>query len=497
MSSKLTLPRVMFSPWKSQLLSKIKGELEKVPSYKYNRVLGNKKVREKLNKLKADFVFSPVDKASCNNSIICKHYYNTVLKHELENSGNFVEVPSNYSDIVKDNVEYMKTNKILVPSTNHKLPFLYWTPKMHKDPIGSRFITSSRNSTNSQLSMYVGTALKTMLKTDKNKSRYDSKYLNYHKYFIIDNRDSVINYMKEANMDNTKSKSVKSYDFSNLYTSIPHTKLIEATTAFVKKVFGIKGKKYIVTTSRYAYFSNKRGKSGLSFNAEELINHIEFIVGNSYVRYKDKVYRQTVGIPMGTNCAPYLANIFLHVFEYNFIDTCIADGNTDIAVDLNGLFRYQDDCIVFGDSGSFESHLGDIYPNEMTLKCTNLSAATCTYLDLTVSVYKGRYNYRSYDKRKDFGFEVVNYPDLSGNIPFKPSYGVFTSQLVRFCCINKTAKYFSDDVKSLVKKFCNQGFNIYNLKNKYLEFAKSKISLWYRFGVDITNDKYMRYIFKL
>ena len=53
------------------------------------------------------------------------------------------------------------------------------------------------------------------------------------------------------------------------------------------------------------------------------------------------------------------------------------------------------------------------------------------------------------------------------------------------------------DIKTLVKKFCNQGFNIYNLKSKYLEFAKNKIPLWSRFGVDITEYKYMRYIFML
>ena len=497
MSNKLTLPVSMFGPWKSILFSKIKEALDNAPSYQYNKVLGHKSVREELNKLKEDFIFSPVDKASCNTGVICKFYYCKVLENELECSGNFIEVSTTVKDVITESVTYMKDNKFYIPSTHYKLPFIYWTPKMHKNPVGSRFITSSRNTSNSKISTYAGIALKTLLKADRNKSRYDSKYQNFHKYFIIDNRDNVIKYIKETNTNNNQSKSVKSYDFSNLYTSIPHSKLIETITKFVEKVFHMKGKKYLVTNSKYAYFSNRRGKSGLSFSSEELIRHVKFIVGNSYVCYKGKVYRQTVGIPMGTNCAPYLANIFLHVYEYSYIDNCIANGDSDIPIDLNGLFRYQDDCIVFNDNGTFQEHIEDIYPNEMTLKCTNLKPATCNYLDLTVSVYRGTFNYRSYDKRRDFDFEVVNYPDLSGNVPFKPSYGIFSSQLVRFCNVNKTAKYFSEDIKTLVKKLCNQGFNIYNLKSKYLEFAKNKIPLWSRFGVDITEYKYMRYIFKL
>ena len=33
-----------------------------------------------------------------------------------------------------------------------------------------------------------------------------------------------------------------------------------------------------------------------------------FVIDNSYVAFKDKLYRQVIGIPMGTSCAPYLAN---------------------------------------------------------------------------------------------------------------------------------------------------------------------------------------------
>ena len=37
-----------------------------------------------------------------------------------------------------------------------------------------------------------------------------------------------------------------------------------------------------------------------------------------------------------------------------------------------------------------------------------------------------------YDKRDDFNFDIVNFPFLDGDVPQRPSYGVYISQLIRF-----------------------------------------------------------------
>ena len=500
-STKLSLPCIMFSSWKSLLLKHIKSELDDLTPYKYNRILGKKVVRDELDKLKQHFIFCPVDKASNNVSLICKRFYHDTLDHELTKSGNFVTIDEDENTTVKDILDYMKKNKMSIPPKNHKLPFLYWTPKKHKSPVGSRFITSSTITTNSTLSMSVGIALKTLLKSDKYHSKFHCKFKSYKNYFIVDNRDDVIEYMKTHNGSNNKyRKSVHSYDFSNLYTSIPHTKLIDCISKFVNKVFKSKNDQTFITVNKStAYFAKSRTKSSsaISYSAKELIQHISFIINNSFVVYKGKVFRQIIGIPMGTNCAPHLANIFLHIFECEFIERAIKDGNVELAEEFNGLFRYQDDCIIFDDHDAFENNISNIYPHDMTLKCTNTSRDTCNYLDLTISIYQGDFNYKSYDKRKEFNFEVVNYPDLSGNIPIKQAYGVFVSQLTRFCQINKTSKYFLNDITLLVNKLSKQNFDIHILKDKYLEFSKHKINMWSKFGVDIASNIFMKKIFRL
>ena len=41
-----------------------------------------------------------------------------------------------------------------------------------------------------------------------------------------------------------------------------------------------------------------------------------YLFDNIYIRFGTKLHRQIVGIPMGTNCAPLVADLFLHVFCY-------------------------------------------------------------------------------------------------------------------------------------------------------------------------------------
>ena len=494
-SNKLTLPSSCFTGWKSQILKIIKSDLDKLTPMSYNKVLGHAKVKEELSTLKDHFILSPIDKASCNVSLICKAYYRDLLYSELTTSGNVTPVNNNETNIINENTNYTKNNFKPIPTKHESLPYLYLTPKNHKSPIGTRFITCSTNTTHSNLSKSVGIALKTILKTEKNHSTYTNKFKKYKNYFIIDNRDEVIKYMQEHNnSDKPYKKSIKSYDFSNLYTSIPHNKLLSCTSKPIHKVFNLKNKKFITISNNHAYFANT---ATISLTADALIEHIDFIVNNSFIVFQGKVYRQIIGIPMGTNCAPYLANIFLHVYECEFIDKCIENGDIDVAENIIGMFRYQDDCVVFDDFGAFERHIEDIYPSEMSLKCTNTSAAKCSYLDLTISVYKGQFNYRSYDKRRDFNFDVVNYPNLTGNIPNGPSYGIFTSQLVRFCLINKTFDYFVKDANNLVKKLLDQSFNLGILKSKFREFANTKLNVWAKFGVDIKLSCNMSRIFKL
>ena len=58
------------------------------------------------------------------------------------------------------------------------------------------------------------------------------------------------------------------------------------------------------------------------------------------------------------------------------------------------------------------------------------------YIYLEITIEDNNYVFKSFDKRKDFYFPIVKYPNSKGNVPVNPAYGVFISQLIRFGLTN-------------------------------------------------------------
>ena len=79
-------------------------------------------------------------------------------------------------------------------------------------------------------------------------------------------------------------------------------------------------KKYIKINKFCARWSNKKDrKSDVIFvDSDTLIKMIVWLIDNTYVKIGDKVFRQMIGIPMGTDCAPFLANLFLFSYEFQW-----------------------------------------------------------------------------------------------------------------------------------------------------------------------------------
>ena len=157
--------------------------------------------------------------------------------------------------------------------------------------------------------------------------------------------------------------------------------------------------------------------------------------------------------------------VYLHEFEYDYIRKLIENKDEVSLRKLKDIFRYQDDVLVVNDDKLFGNVMNDIYPKEMVINNTNISPCKCNYLDLTISIYKGQFLIKLYDKRKDYSSKVISYPHLDGNIPCYQSYRVFTSQLVRFCRVNTSIYGYIQDVKELVAKLINQGFDKAALRN--------------------------------
>ena len=139
------------------------------------------------------------------------------------------------------------------------------------------------------------------------------------------------------------------------------------------------------------------------------------------MQFGGRLFRQVIGIPMGTNCAPLLADLFLYSYENQFLDNMIKSGHMRPARSFNLCYRYIDDLIVFNNK-KFLDYLKEIYPSQLTVEKANKSDHLADYLDLTFIIDSGgKLSTRLYDKHDDFDFHIVNFPFLSSNLPSGPS----------------------------------------------------------------------------
>ena len=157
---------------------------------------------------------------------------------------------------------------------------------------------------------------------------------------------------------------------------------------------------------------------------------LHYLLDNIFIRFGSKLYRQIVGIPMGTNCAPLVADLFLFCYERDFMLSLSDNNQADIIEAFNSTSRNLDDVLNI-ENPYFEQMVGQIYPSELQLNKANSSDTEAPFLDLNLSITNGIVSSKIYDKRDDFNFEIVNFPFLDGDVPRSPSYSVYISQLIR------------------------------------------------------------------
>ena len=149
------------------------------------------------------------------------------------------------------------------------------------------------------------------------------------------------------------------------------------------------------------------------------------------MRVGSKLYRQIVGIPMSTNYALLVADLFLFCYERGFMLSLLDNNQTDIIEAFNSTSRYLDDLLNI-DYPYFEQMVGQIYLTELQLNRANSSDTEAPFWDLNLSITNGIVSSKIYDKWNDINFEKVNFPFLDVDIPRSPSYGNFISRLIRF-----------------------------------------------------------------
>ena len=180
-------------------------------------------------------------------------------------------------------------------------------------------------------------------------------------FWSIKNSGEVLNKLKSRGFCPT---SLSTYDFPTLYTILPHNLIKKKLINLIVWTFKREGSPYIACNERQAFFTSRDTKRYKLWSCQNVCQTLMYLLDNIYIRVGTMLYRQTVGIPMGTNCAPLVADLFLFCYERDFMTSLSDVKQAEIIEAFKSTSRYLNDLLNI-DSPYFEGMVSRIYLPEL------------------------------------------------------------------------------------------------------------------------------------
>ena len=109
---------------------------------------------------------------------------------------------------------------------------------------------------------------------------FSNSNVNY--FWSIKNSSEVI---EKLRLRNFRGSQVSSFDFSTLYTSMPHDLIKAKVLSLVNWCFNRESKTYLCTSDKAGFFSNKKYDSYKCWSCAELCEAFTFLMENIYVQF--------------------------------------------------------------------------------------------------------------------------------------------------------------------------------------------------------------------
>ena len=145
------------------------------------------------------------------------------------------------------------------------------------------------------------------------------------------------------------------------------------------------------------------------WSCQNVCEALTFLLDNIFIRFGTKLYKQVVVIPMGTNCAQLVADLFPFCYERDFMMSLSDDKQADVIDAFNTISRYLDDTLNINNV-YFDNMVSQVYPSELQLNIANTFDTEAAFLDLHLSISNDNVSTKIYDKCDDFDIEIVNFP---------------------------------------------------------------------------------------
>ena len=277
-----------------------------------------------------------------------------------------------------------------------------------------------------------------------------------------------------------RNVEVSTWDFTTLYTSLPLDDLTNRMQQLVRQCFAhlettLPGKSsptQILVIKCGTHSSSFHWHSSLPedkqhtkhITADRLCRWLGFLINNTFITIGKSVFKQRVGIPMGTNCAPQLANLYLFSYEFEFAQEQRRLGNIATMKKMARSHRYIDDLLNVN-WPDFDA--AAIYPPALSLNCT-MKGKEVDFLDVTIS--RDRKGWHTSLYRKPISLTAPRCPPLMSELSEQCKYGVVTSQLHRFSRRCNRLKNFWNSTFNLLDHMVKAGYEVRRLIHKVKAF---------------------------
>ena len=204
-------------------------------------------------------------------------------------------------------------------------------------------------------------------------------------FWSIKHSYEVLNKLKSLGF---RASYWSTYDFPTLYTTLLYNLIKDKLVDLIERTFQIEGSLYIACNDKNAFFTSNAVRNYNLWSCQKVCEALTFLSDNIYIKFGSKLYRQIVGIPMDTNCAPLVADLFLFCCERDFMLSLSEDNKTDVIGAFISTSRYLDDLLNI-DNNFFDSMVSRIYPSKLQLNKANVSDTEASFLDLHLSISNG------------------------------------------------------------------------------------------------------------
>ena len=146
-------------------------------------------------------------------------------------------------------------------------------------------------------------------------------------FWSIKNSGEIHNKLKSRGF---LASVLSTYDFSTLYTTLLHNLIKKKLTELIDKHLTERAHFIWLVMIKMPFFTSEQPKRYTLWPCQKMCDALHYLLDNIFIRFGLKLYRQVVGIPMGTNCAPLVADLFLFCYEGDFMLSLSDNNQTDL-----------------------------------------------------------------------------------------------------------------------------------------------------------------------